>query len=225
MSRLNNNFINKTFNSLLKLFNNESFTGTTTHTISDGLGNTLPVSFSPNTTEFTGTVCADTIVGGTNNNSSGIDSGILGGANNQTSSSCSIIGGGENNTTLREYSSILGGSCNTTNEAYSIIGGGCNNTTEGAYSAILGGQNNYTNADNTFIIGSNITATTENTLYVENISIKGDILDFASNSGTTGQVLTKGSDGLEWTNINTIITCKCRNICSLYIKYQYFDRN
>jgi hypothetical protein len=206
MSSLNNNFINKTFNSLLKLFNNESFTGTTTHTISDGLGNTLPVSFSPNSSEFTGTVCADTIVGGTNNNSSGTDSGILGGANNQTSSSCSIIGGGNLNTTLREYSGILGGSCNIANEAYSIIGGGCNNTTEGAYSGILGGQNNYTNADNTFIIGSNITATTENTLYVENISIKGDILDFASNSGTTGQVLTKGSNGLEWTNINIIIT-------------------
>ena len=206
MSSLNNNFINKTFNSLLKLFNNESFTGTTTHTISDGLGNTLPVSFSPNTTEFTGTVCADTIVGGTNNNSSGTDSGILGGTDNRTLSNCSSILGGDSNTTLREYSSILGGSCNITNEAYSIIGGGCNNTTEGAYSAILGGQNNYTNADNTFIIGSNITATTENTLYVENISIKGDILDFTNNSGTTGQVLTKGSDGLEWTNINTIIT-------------------
>jgi hypothetical protein len=206
MSSLNNNFINKTFNSLLKLFNNESFTGTTTHTISDGLGNTLPVSFSPNTSEFTGTVCADTIVGGTDNISSGSNSGILGGTNNQTSSSCSIIGGGDNNTTLREYSGILGGSCNIANEAYSIIGGGCNNTTEGAYSAILGGQNNYTNADNTFIIGSNITATTENTLYVENISIKGDILDFTSNGGTTGQVLSKGNDGLEWTNINTIIT-------------------
>ena len=206
MSSLNNNFINKTFNSLLKLFNNESFTGTTTHTISDGLGNTLPVSFSPNTSEFTGTVCADTIVGGTDNISSGANSGILGGTNNQTSSSCSIIGGGDNNTTLREYSGILGGSCNIANEAYSIIGGGCNNTTEGAYSAILGGQNNYTNADNTFIIGSNITATTENTLYVENISIKGDILDFTSNGGTTGQVLSKGNDGLEWTNINTIIT-------------------
>jgi hypothetical protein len=206
MSSLNNNFINKTFNSLLKLFNNESFTGTTTHTISDGLGNTLPVSFSPNTTEFTGTVCADTIVGGTNNNSSGTDSGILGGTDNRTLSNCSSILGGDSNTTLREYSTILGGSCNITNEAYSIIGGGCNNTTEGAYSAILGGQNNYTNADNTFIIGSNITATTENTLYVENISIKGDILDFDSNGGTTGQVLTKGSDGLEWTNINTIIT-------------------
>lgn len=200
MSSLNNNFINKTFNSLLKLFNNESFTGTTTHTISDGLGNTLPVSFSPNTSEFTGTVCADTIVGGTDNISSGANSGILGGTNNQTSSSCSIIGGGDNNTTLREYSGILGGSCNIANEAYSIIGGGCNNTTEGAYSAILGGQNNYTNADNTFIIGSNITATTENTLYVENISIKGDILDFTSNGGTTGQLLSKGNDGLEWTS-------------------------
>jgi hypothetical protein len=176
MSSLNNNFINKTFNSLLKLFNNESFTGTTTHTISDGLGNTLPVSFSPNTTQFTGTVYGNTIVGGTNNNSSGTDSGILGGRNNQTSGSCSIIGGGRNN------------------------------TTEGSYSAILGGQNNYTKANNSFIIGSNITATTENTLYVENISIKGNILDFTSNSGTTGQILTKGSNGLEWSNINILLT-------------------
>ena len=166
MSSLNNNFINKTFNSLLKLFNNESFTGTTTHTISDGLGNTLPVSFGPNTTEFTGTVCADTIVGGLDNYSSGINSSILSGKNNQTSSNCSAIGGGLNNTTLREYSGILGGSCNITNEGYSIIGGGLNNTTEGAYSGILGGQNNYTNADNTFILGSNITATTENTTFV-----------------------------------------------------------
>jgi len=202
MSSLNNNFINKTFNSLLKLFNNESFTGTTTHTISDGLGNTLPVSFSPNSSEFTGTVCADTIVGGTNNNSSGTDSGILGGANNQTSSNCSIIGGGNLNTTLREYSGILGGSCNIANETYSIIGGGCNNTTEGAYSGILGGQNNYTNVDNTFIIGSNITATTENTLYVENISIKGDILDSANNSGVNGQILSKNENGVSWFTVS-----------------------
>ena len=68
MSSLINNFISRTFNSILKLGSNESFTGgTTTHVISDGLGNVLPISFTTGSTIVNGTLFADKIIGGSGN--------------------------------------------------------------------------------------------------------------------------------------------------------------
>jgi hypothetical protein len=203
MSSLNNNYINKTFNSLLKLFSNESFSGTTKHTISDGLGNILPISFeSDGTTVISGTTKVNKLISGENNSAGGDGTFVGGGVSNNAAGQCSSVVGGENNTVFREYSTVLGGKDNVSNEAYSIVGGGLNNTTEGQYSGILGGQNNYTNLNNTFIIGSNITATTENTTYVENISIAGNVYDSNNSSGTTGQVLYKSDNGLVWFTIN-----------------------
>jgi len=207
MSSLKNNYINKTFNSLLKLFSNESFTGTTTHTISDGLGNVLPISFdSDGTTIISGTTKATKFVGGIGSISDSDGSFIGGGTSNIVVGQCSSIVGGVNNSTFREYSSVVGGENNVSNEAYSFIGGGLNNTTEGTYSGILGGQNNYTDLTNTFILGSNITATTENTTFVENINISGDIYDSNSNPGVAGQIMYRGENGLEWftVNLNTV---------------------
>ena len=157
MSSLNNNYINKTFNSLLKLFSNESFTGTTKHTISDGLGNVLPISFdSDGTTVISGTTRVNKLISGENNSAGGDGAFVGGGTLNDVAGQCSSIVGGESNTVFREYSGILGG------------------------------QNNYTDLNNTFIIGSNITATTENTAYFENISIGSNVYDSNNSSGTAG---------------------------------------
>ena len=58
----------------------------------------------------------------------------------------------------------------------SILGGNNNTIYENSKnSAILGGENNTLSADNTFIIGSNISANLSNTLYSDNINVKGDI--------------------------------------------------
>ena len=220
MSSLNNNYINKTFNSLLKLFNNESFTGTTKHTISDGLGNVLPISFDVDgTTVISGTTKANKFIGGFNTSAGGDGTFVGGGLSNDAAGQCSSVVGGENNTVFREYSSVLGGKNNTSNEAYSMIGGGLNNTTEGQYSGILGGQNNYTDLSNTFIIGSNITATTENTTYVENISIGNTIYDSNGNQGTNGQILYKVDNGLEWLTVD--LNALTGDTVSKEVFYQY----
>ncbi len=220
MSSLNNNYINKTFNSLLKLFSNESFTGTTKHIISDGLGNVLPISFDVDgTTIISGATKANKFIGGDNTSAGGDGTFVGGGVSNDAAGQCSSIVGGKNNTVFREYSAILGGENNVSNETYSVIGGGLSNTTEGQYSGILGGQNNYTNLNNTFIIGSNITATTTNTTYVENISIAGNVYDSNNSSGTNGQVLYRGDTGLEWFTIN--IGTITGNSISKEVFYQY----
>ena len=105
------------------------------------------------------------------------------------------------------FSAILGGLYNrisgTTNDASSqpygksTIVGGMNNQIIGlnsAYSSILGGQNNLiNNINNVHIIGSNITGTTANTTYVNNLSVEDDLFipnpTVPSTSGDTG---TKG---------------------------------
>ena len=157
MSSLNNNFINKTFNSLLKLINNDPLTGTTKQTISDGSGNPLPISISPTEININGSLTTNTISVGSGNTST-------------------------NN------SSVLGG---------------VNNTATGQYSGILNGQNNYTDKPNSFIIGTNITATTENTTFVNNINIDGFLYDATSSSGNTGQLLSVGLNGISWITVNT----------------------
>lgn len=116
MASLENNYISRTFNSLLKLMTNSSFTGNTQQTISDGVGNSLPMLISPNIVEFTTTVKADSI-----------------------------------------------------------------------------------------IIGNN-TGITDNTIYTENISIKGKVFDNLGLSGETNQVLSRGVNGLRWSSPNIMLS-------------------
>ena len=60
-----------------------------------------------------------------------------------------------------------------TGSATSILGG-LSNTADGDSSSIIGGKNNNTNNKyNVFILGSNITATTDNYTYVNNLSSQG----------------------------------------------------
>jgi hypothetical protein len=87
----------------------------------------------------------------------------------------SIVGGINNFINNYSFStSIVGGWGNKIYSGYNtLIGGGRNNTISGSsYSSVNNGQNNLiNNINNVHIIGSNITATTANTTYVNNLNI------------------------------------------------------
>jgi len=128
------------------------------------------------------------VVGGSNNVATNQFSVIGGGNSNATAGDYSVIGGGLQNDTTATYSVVVGGeynaatgyadfvgagSVNSVGGLYSAIVGGLQNNVVSDYSGILGGQNNLTQKTNTFILGSNMTATTANYTYVNNISSQG----------------------------------------------------
>jgi len=157
-----------------------------------------------------------TIVGGCNNKSNGFYSFIGGGSNNQTCGLYSTVGGGYCN--IASYlnngigitditGSIVGGGLNNTASGLtSSILGGCNNTTLGCFSSILGGSGNKALCNNTFILGSNITATTQNTSYVENLNIKNGIYDSNSLLGGSGNILSSTGSGVRWGTVDNLIS-------------------
>lgn len=170
------------------------------------------------------------------------ESGILSGyLNTITSTQRSAILSGSNNTitssiTARTGNSIVAGTSNTiTNSISCFIGAGnSNQIAASSFSGILAGQNNNIPSFNdTFIIGSGITASAENTTYVENLnadslqlrdntaqaggnytgfqapaSLSSNIIyTLPSSDGTNGQVLmTNGSLSLSWYTLDNVIT-------------------
>jgi hypothetical protein len=85
----------------------------------------------------------------------------------------SVINGGESNTTANKYTIINGGKGNTVDADFGIINGGNSNSVNGDFSSVLAGENNNTQKHkNAHIIGSNITADSDDTTFVEILSIK-----------------------------------------------------
>jgi hypothetical protein len=107
-------------------------------------------------------------------------SSILGGVSNLIQD-CNLV---VNTGTSSAYSTIIGGNtnCINNNSPYNLIGGGSNNRVYGCYNTIVNGTNNSLSGSNNFILGSNITATKDNTTYVNNISSQGLVYDQAGNS-------------------------------------------
>lgn len=198
MSSLINNFISRTFNSILKLGSNESFTGgTTTHTISDGLGNVLPISFTSGSTIISGTLFADKIVGG-NGNISLDNTYILG--NNITANTI--------NTTYVE-------SINVKNNIYDNAGNAGNGS-----QVLINGDSGllWTNVDISALTGDTIDHATFNT-YSSNtntlINTKEDKVVFLLYSANTVNALNSklkiSTFNTYTSDTNTILTSKLNN--------------
>jgi hypothetical protein len=118
--------------------------------------------------------CAGFIGGGENN--------FLGTSSGYKTSWSLIVGGRANCINDNYYSAIVGGEMNTidlvSNDGHSFIGGGGKNAilNDATYSSILGGYGNTVPSGgycNIHIIGSNITATTSNYTFVNNICCAG----------------------------------------------------
>ena len=82
------------------------------------------------------------VLGGWNNKSEGVSSGIGGGQYNNTVGGSSFIAGGFKNTTVAVSNTVFGGSTNITDGTNSFIGGGFTNSAKGSNSAIIGGTLN-----------------------------------------------------------------------------------
>jgi len=124
--------------------------------------------------------------------------------------------------------SSLGGGSGTgvSQVCYSSIFGGTNNciiTTAGAqvcYSAILGGCNNTLNRpgnflSNVFVIGSNITPTTSNYTYVNNLSVAGQAYANGVLLGSGGGSNVSGLTG-NWQNTYTTVSANSANWNTAY---------
>jgi hypothetical protein len=118
------------------------------------------------------------IGGGQNNRAAGVQSVISGGVLNIADGNNSSIGGGSSNTGQGQHSHIGGGTGNIVTGNTSVVCGGNANNIASTGSGILGGNNNTltSNAQNSFIIGSNITASTANYTYVNNLSAQDTIV-------------------------------------------------
>ena len=135
------------------------------------------------------------------------NSSIVGGVNNIIGGYGNFIGGGRVNRITDSFASFIGGGrINRINGNYGFIGAGYNNfITSSSFSSIISGRNNKIvgssgNTTNIHIIGSNITASTSNTTYVNNLRVEG--LNNSQpklsvyGSGTTSPLfLVQGSQG------------------------------
>jgi len=132
--------------------------------------------------------CAPTIAGGCGNCIcwESNHSSIGGGAGNYIHGNIyggTIAGGGYNEICRHSESSTIGGGyenqigTQSNHSCYNVIGGGEGNTITGNYSSIIGGVNNDTDGyDNAHIIGSNITATADDTTFVNKLVSFGNVI-------------------------------------------------
>ena len=90
--------------------------------------------------------------------------------NSATTSNCATVINGAYNLASGIYSTLINGKNNTVSGTYSTIGGGSGNILTGNYSAIIGGQN--------------ITGTSNNTVYVPNLSIEQENTIYLTTGGT-----------------------------------------
>ena len=121
--------------------------------------------------------------------------GIVAGKYNQISGSADscFIGAGKHNYISRSRST-------TGNEvddpSGSAIIAGNNNLLGGHRSGIFAGQNNIINHNNSFILGSGITSTADNTTYVENLNVSGQLttLQLTSSIVSSSIIYSSGSN-------------------------------
>ena len=117
-----------------------------------------------------------TFVGnGITNTASNIYSVVVGGSSNNASGSYSFIGAGTGNQATNAYATVNNGKFNTVSGAYSVIGGGLNNRVSGNCSGNLGGCNNVVTHNNSFTVGSNLTSSSDNTLFANNLRTPGNL--------------------------------------------------
>ena len=181
-------------NSLKSIYNNH-FISSTGSII--GGGDSNYISGGTNENNF--------IIGGENNSVDGStgfnsQSGILGGTNNKIFGRVrdSVILGGRENQLSDLYCGILGGRNNSITQEDSVIMGGRNNRVSGFRGAVIAGQN--------------ITGTTDDTVYVPNLTVRGDhilhsdkVLE-VSNMPSTLENEIKGSfSAFNWTGLTTNI--------------------
>ena len=136
----------------------------------------------------------DTVVGGSGNSTDSSIGGysfIGGGNSHQTlSMNSAILGGGNNRICYGAYNTIAGGCCNKIQGGYQtvanfdFIGGGCSNTINHfsfgpsycpGYSAILGGFGNTVTGNYTAAFGCMLTASANNTFYVNDMCVCGTL--------------------------------------------------
>lgn len=140
--------------------------------------------------------------------------GILGGFNNNinTSNGSIILGGEDNTININSSSSLIFGSDNTIvdNSSLSGILGGTNNSIISANtSSIVGGTGNTIfDANHSVILGGNdITATTSNTVYMNNLYVtqsgEGNFYSDLDNSAGSLILLSGKTDGLNRIGITT----------------------
>jgi len=224
-------------------YNNYASTSSSYVTIGGGKCNTVSSSYS-------------TIAGGSGNTASNCHSFIGGGQGNTASGYYSVIGGGQYNTTIEEHSTIGGGQCNTVNTPWSTVSGGYCNKANASYTNILGGERNLScciyatvlggcgnvaagqsslvfgnlsraNSLGTIVLGNNITGTTSNTTYVDNLNIKSvgagpGVTDLGVDAG--GNVVDQASDIKLKENINTIENALNKVLSLRGVTYNWKDK-
>lgn len=79
---------------------------------------------------------------------------VLGGTNNQSSGIASTIVGGYLNAAAAHFSSILGGASNVTNGQFATVSGGGANHANGAYSAVAGGASRTASNTDDWVAGA-----------------------------------------------------------------------
>lgn len=209
------NTVTRTFSSIIGGYQNTLSGGS--HSIIGGGSNHISTatrgfigSGSGNTISGTDTV----IGGGKLNNASGTRTFIGGGSGNTVGGQATVVAGGEGNTATSfwgvvaggylnsvtgDRSGIIGGQGNSVVAPSSIIAGGYGNliVSTGSASFIAGGQYNViaSGVDNSAVIGgTNITATTNNMVYVPDLVINGltSVTDLQTDS--TGLIIDGASD-------------------------------
>jgi len=178
----------------------DNVAGGNSSTIGGGSNNTASCYFSTigGGKNNSGNASFVTVGGGEFNCVSGSYSTIGGGRYIVNTGTFSTIGGGRGHTNCSDYVTIGGGKGNyvsSANNCYSTIGGGFNNcvvenscfsfiggggcntiTVSANCSGILGGFcNNITNHYNSFVIGSNISTTTSNYSFMNNLCVFGNV--------------------------------------------------
>ena len=136
------------------------------------------------------------IVGGGDNDARNDDSGVAGGNSNSARGIRSFIAGGYFNTACGTNSFIGGGNSNESHELRTFVGGGRSNRACGVDSGILAGCNNLITATGTcsIILGSNITASSPDTTFVNNLSSTGDINALSAQLGELSVSCTCNGD-------------------------------
>jgi len=131
------------------------------------------------------------VSGGEGNIASTNHSTVSGGNDNTANGGVApTVGGGENNTASgNQHPTVSGGAINTASGNYSTVCGGLINTASTIYSSIAGGHHNSTSVyTNVHISGSNLTATSSNATFVENLISTGVVN--SAGSMTSGSIST-----------------------------------
>lgn len=132
------------------------------------------------------------VSGGRYNTASGYSSTIGGGRGNNASGNYSAVVGGKSNIASGTYSTVSGGEYNNASGQYSTVGGGYSNTANGQRSSVLGGCfNNIAGYTNAHIIGSYITATADNTTFVNNLQVDDSLRFKGYNDNTDPMYIRK----------------------------------